>query len=120
MFKKRIQSFIYAFQGVQFLLKSQVHAKIHLFFTIAVFSVSIYFQVTLLEWMILLFCIAMVWSLEAMNTAVEQVVDLVSPNYHEKAKQAKDVAAAAVLIAAFFSVIIGLIIFIPYCLASFF
>lgn len=116
MFKRRIQSFIYAFQGIQFLLKSQVHAKIHLVFTIAVISSSIYFQVTLLEWMILLLCIATVWGLEAVNTAIEQVVDLVSPNYHEKAKRAKDVAAAAVLIAAFFSSIIGLIIFIPYCL----
>ncbi len=114
MFKKRFQSFYYAFQGLLFLFHSQFHAKIHFIFTIAVIFVGFYFSITKTEWLILLICIASVWSLEAVNTAIEQVVDLVTPNYHEKAKNAKDVAAAAVLIAAIFSAIIGFLIFVPY------
>ncbi len=114
MFKKRIQSFIFAFQGLKFLFKTQFHAKIHFVFTLAVIIAGLYFSITKTEWLILLICIASIWSLEAVNTAIEQIVDLVSPNYHEKAKNAKDVAAAAVLIAAIFSAIIGLMILFPY------
>lgn len=114
MLKKRIKSFIFALQGIQFLFQSQVHAKVHLFFSIAVITSGLYFQVTLTEWLFLLLCIGSVWSLEAINTAIEQIVDWVSPEYHEKAKNAKDLAAAAVLIAAITSSIIGFSIFIPY------
>ncbi len=114
MFKNRLRSFYYAFQGLWFLFLSQTHAKIHFAFTIIVVMLGYYLGVTKTEWIILLFCIGIIWSLEAMNTAVEQIVDLVSPNYHEKAKNAKDVAASAVLIAAMICAFIGMLIFIPY------
>ncbi|GED20300.1 hypothetical protein KGI01_20410 [Kurthia gibsonii] len=65
------------------------------------------------EWTILLFVIAAVLSLEMTNSAIERVVDLVTDEFHPLAKRAKDLAAGAVLIAAIFSVIIGLIIFLP-------
>jgi diacylglycerol kinase len=114
MLKKRMKSLVYALQGIQFLFLSQFHAKIHLFFSIAVITAGWYFQVSLTEWLFLLLCIGSVWSLEALNTAIEQIVDFVSPEYHEKAKNAKDLAAGAVLIAAIISSIIGFSIFIPH------
>lgn len=65
------------------------------------------------EWMALLFCFALVFSLEAVNTALEIDMDLTSPGYHPHARDTKDVAAGAVLLAVFFSAAIGLIIFVP-------
>jgi len=71
------------------------------------------FQLTTVEWCIVLLCIAGVLSLELLNSAIEQIVDLISPDYSLFAKQVKDMAAGAVLIGAVVSAIIGLIIFIP-------
>lgn len=114
MFRKRIKSFYYAFQGIQFLFHSQFHSKIHLFFTFAVIFNGLFFKVTKVEWLILFLCVGMVWSLEALNTAVEKIVDLITLESHPKAKHAKDVAAGAVLITSIISAIIGFWIFIPY------
>ncbi len=119
MIKKRLKSFYFAFQGLKFLLFSQFHAKIHFFFTIIVALCGLYFRISQTEWFILLFCIGWVWCLEAVNTAIEQILNFVSPEYHENTKNAKDLGAAAVLIAAIFSAIIGTWIFIPYLLSSF-
>lgn len=66
------------------------------------------------EWAIILLCCAGVITLEMVNTAIEYIVDLVSPSYHELAKKAKDVAAGAVLFAALFAAAVGLVIFIPH------
>jgi len=65
------------------------------------------------EWYIVLLLIALMFALEMINTAIERVVDLASPNFHPLAKQAKDIAAGAVLVFALFSAIIGLLIFLP-------
>ncbi|MDB5327334.1 MAG: diacylglycerol kinase [Phycisphaerales bacterium] len=70
-----------------------------------------------IEWIILIGTILLVLSLEAMNCAVERVVDLASPDYHELAKQAKDLAAGAVLIASIGSVVIGAMLFVPKIIA---
>ena len=71
------------------------------------------FQICLIEWCILLLCMALVTSLELMNTALEEAVNLASPGIHPLAKVSKDVAAGSVLLSAIFSAIIGLIIFVP-------
>ena len=71
------------------------------------------FHLSITEWLICILLFALVISLELVNTAIEAVVDLCSPDYHELAKYAKDVAAGSVLISAIASVVIGLIIFIP-------
>lgn len=119
MFQKRIQSFKVAFRGLYDLWHTQFHSKIHLLVSILVVLSGMYFHISKTEWLISLICIGWVWSMEAMNTAIEKVVDLVSPEYHEFARMAKDVAAGAVLISAIISAIIGLLIFVPYLAASF-
>lgn len=111
MIRKRIQSFAHAFAGVFVLMKTQANAWIHLLATIVVVSAGIAFEVSRLEWCVLVLSMAMVWVAEAINTAIEFAIDLVSPEYHELAKKSKDVAAGAVLLAAFASVAVGALIF---------
>ncbi|MGZ5243321.1 MAG: diacylglycerol kinase family protein [Bacteroidia bacterium] len=110
---KRANSFVYAFKGIFSLLGTQPNAVIHLVATVIVISFGFYFDLAKWEWITIVLCIALVWIAEALNTAIEFVVNLVSPEYHPLAGKAKDVAAAAVLIAALFSVIVGSIIFLP-------
>jgi diacylglycerol kinase len=117
--KKRAASFQYAFKGLKDLFKSQVNARIHLLVAFFVVIAGIIFHISRMEWIMLVFCIMLVLSLEAVNTAMEYLTDLVSPGYHPLAGKAKDVAAAAVLWAAIGSIIIGGLIFLPKILASF-
>ncbi|RYD78429.1 MAG: diacylglycerol kinase family protein [Sphingobacteriales bacterium] len=114
---KRANSFVYAFKGIFSLIGTQPNAVIHLFATVIVVSFGFYFKLKNWEWCAIIICIALVWIAEALNTAIEFVVNLVSPEYHPLAGKAKDVAAASVLLAAFFAVIVGLIIFGPRFLA---
>ena len=87
--------------------------KIHISVMILVIICGFIFHLSTTEWLICILLFALVISLELVNTAIEAVVDLCSPNYHELAKYAKDVAAGSVLISAIASVVIGLIIFVP-------
>ncbi len=119
MLQKRIKSFGYAFKGIASLFTSQPNARIHAIVLSLVVMAGFYFKVDKTEWLTIVLISALVLSAEAMNTAVEFVVDLVSPDYHPLAGKAKDVAAAAVLLAAFGAVIIGLIIFLPKILLLF-
>jgi diacylglycerol kinase len=111
--KKRILSFKYAIAGVVDLFKTQPNARIHLFFTIIALCLGSYFQLSLLEWALIWLCIGLVFSMEALNTAIEHLTDLVSPEYHPLAGRAKDVAAAAVLLSAIGAIVVGLIVFFP-------
>jgi diacylglycerol kinase len=113
MLRKRIESFGYAFKGIATLFSSQPNARIHAVVLTIVVAFGFYFKIEKTEWLSIVLVAALVLSAEAMNTAVEFVVDLVSPDYHPLAGKAKDVAAAAVLLAAFGAVIVGLIIFAP-------
>jgi len=117
--KKRAASFRYAFRGLIDLFKSQVNARIHGAAVLAVVLAGFYFQISRTEWIAVTLCILLVFSLEAMNTAIEYLTDLVSPDFHPLAGKAKDVAAAAVLLAAFGAVLVGLIIFLPRVLSGF-
>jgi len=110
---KRLNSFRYAFQGLTDLFRSQPNARIHLLATFSVSAAGFYFHLSSIEWSLLVMSIAFVLSAEAMNTALEYLTDLVSPDPHPLAGKAKDVAAAAVLIAAFSAIIVGLILFLP-------
>lgn len=118
MLQKRIQSFKVAFRGLYDLWQSQLHAKIHLVFSIWVICAGFYFHISKTEWLLCLLCMGWVWSMEAINTAIEKAIDLVCPDYHELARMAKDVAAGAVLISAITSAIIGLLVFFPYIISS--
>ncbi|MEH7437465.1 diacylglycerol kinase family protein [Neobacillus drentensis] len=107
-------SFSYAVTGILTALLSERNMRIHLISSIVVFLLSIYFSITKMELIVILFAIGGMFSLELINTAIERVVDLVTKEYHPLAKQAKDIAAGAVFLYAVLSVIVGSIIFIPY------
>lgn len=114
--KKRIKSFGYAFKGIASLLKKEHNAWIHCLAIVVVTSLGFYFHITPTEWCIVLLCFGMVLAAEGFNTAIERLVDLISPERHPVAGDVKDVAAGAVLICAIAAAIIGCIIFLPYLL----
>lgn len=113
MLKKRIKSFGYAFKGIATLFSTQPNAWIHLTALIVVFAAGLFFKLNTTEWCLIALTSASVLAAEAMNTAIEFVVDLVSPQYHDLAGKAKDVAAAAVLLTAFGAIVVGFLIFFP-------
>ncbi len=109
-----IQSFQNAFLGLIKIIKEERNMKIELIAGALAVFLCFYFQVTKAEFLIVFLCCMVVTSLECVNSALEQVVDLASPEYHLLAGRAKDFAAGAVLISAIFAAIIGGIIFLPY------
>ncbi len=112
-FKSRIRSFRAALAGWWYVIHTQRNAWIHALATVCVLSTAAWLRLSRQEWAIIILTIAMVWTAEFLNTALEAVVDLASPHQHPLAKVGKDVGAAAVLISAMSSVIIGLIILGP-------
>ena len=112
----RWRSIGFAWAGIRYLLASQPNARIHAAATVAVVCLGFYLQVSRLEWVALVVAIALVWVAEALNTGIERVVDLASPAQHPIAAQAKDVAAAGVLLASVAAVVIGLLVFVPQLL----
>lgn len=102
-----------AFMGLRFIFISERNAKIHLVATILVIIAAIFFKITKFDWLAIVFAIGFVWVSESLNTAIEKITDLASPEYHELARITKDTAAAAVLLASITSAIIGFIVFIP-------
>lgn len=118
--KKRASSFRYAINGLIDLFQTQPNARIHLVAAGLVVFAGFYLQVGWTEWMVLTFCIALVLSLEAMNTAIEHLTDFVSPEYHPLAGKAKDVAAASVLLASIGAAVVGGIIFLPRLWGAFY
>lgn len=111
--QKRIKSFGYAINGIRLLFSSQANARIHLFVALTVLFAGWLCHISSAEWLTIVVCISVVIGMEAMNTAVEWLTDLVSPEYHPLAGKVKDAAAAAVLITVIGAVVAGLIIFIP-------
>lgn len=109
----RIKSFKYAFEGWWWVLKTQHNAWIHALFTVPVFAIGFWVGLSRVEWAIIILTTMAVWMAEFMNTAIEAVVDMASPEFHPLAKVAKDVAAAAVLLGAIGAVFIGLLILGP-------
>ena len=111
--KSRIKSFGFAFRGIFTAFKSGYNLWIQSFVGLLVILAGIWLEVNKIEWLILLICIGMVLSAEIVNTAIENLVDLVSPDYNKKAGQVKDLAAGAVLVLSITAAVIGLLIFIP-------
>jgi diacylglycerol kinase (ATP) len=109
----RIVAFRYAFQGWYYVLRTQRNAWIHSVIAAAVMIVGLWLGLPARDWAVLVLTIAMVFAAEFINTAIEAVVDLASPETHPLAKIGKDVGAAAVLVAAIASVLIGLLILGP-------
>ena len=113
----RMKSIGYALAGIATMLRTQHNAWLHLAATLAVVLAALGLGVSAGEWMALILAIVIVWSAEALNTAFERLCDVAHPDFHPLVKQAKDVAAAAVLIAAAGAVAVGLIIFGPRLVA---
>ena len=111
--KNIMKSFKYAFEGIFTSLKAEKNMKIHFIIMLLVIILGIMLKISSVEWIICIILFGFVISLELVNTAIENTVDLITQEKHPKAKIAKDVAAGAVLIAAITAAIIGLIIFVP-------
>lgn len=110
---KRIASFAYAFKGVLTLVRGEHNAWIHLLATVAVVSAGLWFDVSRMEWVALVICVAMVWTAEALNTAIEYLADAISRDFNEKLGHAKDTAAAGVLLSAIAALLVAGLIFGP-------
>lgn len=116
---KRAKSFVHAGRGVGLFLKTTHNSWIQIvLFCLAIF-LGYYFSITETQWIFLMLTGGFVFSAEAFNTAIEIDIDLTSPEYHLYARNAKDVAAGAVLIASVTSAIIGVIIFLPHIVSLF-
>jgi diacylglycerol kinase len=121
--QKRKTGFIYsaqhAFRGCRMLFGSERNAKIHLCVFVLVVAAGFWLNINKTEWMVILVASGVVIAAEAMNTAIEETIDLLHPHEHEKAGRIKDIAAGAVLIVTCAAIICGVIIFYPKISAFF-
>ncbi len=109
---QEIQSFGYAIKGFLTSVKRDRHFRFHVFASIAVIAAGFYLEVTKAEWLILIICIAMVFAMELLNSAIETLTDMVSPEWNVHAGRVKDISAAAVLVCSIASAIIALLVFV--------
>ena len=112
----RLRSFGHALRGLKLLLQTQHNARIHAGATVLVVAVGVQFEISPAEWALITLAVVCVWATEALNTSIEFLVDLVSPELHPLAAKVKDVAAGAVLVAAIGSLIVGFLVFGPHIL----
>ncbi|HEY4513503.1 MAG TPA: diacylglycerol kinase family protein [Candidatus Paceibacterota bacterium] len=110
---KTMEKFKNAFRGLKVFWMTTKNLLTHGIVALIVVVLGFYFDVSSLEWIALVFSISFVFVTEALNTAIEIDIDLTSPEYHPYARDTKDVAAAAVLLAVFTAILVGLIIFLP-------
>ena len=110
----RARSFVFAFRGIGVMLVSQHNAWIHAAATVVVLVAGFAFGLSAAEWCWIVLSVVAVWTAEAINTAFEFLADVAHPDFHPLVERAKDVAAAAVLIAAGGSVAIALLVFGPH------
>ncbi len=108
-----VKSFRYAGNGVKVAFKNEPNFRVHVVFAVVSILLAFYFQFSATKFAILVLTVMLVIILELINTAIEKVVDKISPHYSPLAKIAKDVSAAAVLIAAIGAILIGLLLFAP-------
>jgi diacylglycerol kinase len=106
-------SFGNAFNGLRYALQTQRNARIHLSVTLVVLAAGLWLGLNLVEWCLIILSIGMVWMAELSNTVLENVVDLLSPDYHMLAKAAKDVKAGVVVMASLSAVLVGVLVFGP-------
>lgn len=110
---KFLRSVGIALSGIRFAIRTQRHMQIHCAAAVIVIGLGLLLSLSAMEWALILFAIALVISLELVNTAIEQAVDLASPELHPIAKAAKDTAAGAVLAGTFGAIAIGIIVIGP-------
>jgi diacylglycerol kinase len=112
-FYSRIQAFQHAFAGWWFVIRTQRNAWIHAVISVLVILLGLWLKLGFRDWAVIILTISLVWTAEFLNTALEAVVDLASPQQHPLARIGKDVGAAAVMITAMASVVIGLLVLGP-------
>ena len=110
---KLFKSFSHAYHGLKVSLKEEQNLRLEFIAAFAAILIGIYLRLSYFEWIVLFITVGLVIGAELFNTALEKVVDLVSPEIHPLAKKAKDAAAAAVLIFSIMAVIVGLFLFVP-------
>jgi undecaprenol kinase len=108
-----IETFKFAFEGIRTAFIQEKNLRFHTFFSVFVILLASFLSLTVLEWILILIAIGGMLVLELINSAIERVVDLITTDYHPLAKQAKDIAAGAVLIYALLSIVIGILILLP-------
>ena len=108
-----VKSFKFAADGIKEAFQSEKNMKVHSLLMVLAIALGIVLKLSSVEWAILTITIGLVLISEFINTSLEQIVDLVSPEKQEKAKIAKDVAAAGVLVSAIVEVLIGALLFLP-------
>lgn len=116
-FARRMASIGHAFRGLAFAIRSETHVRIDLVATVAVIAAGLYFELTTNEWCSIALAIGLVIALEILNTAIERLVDIVSPEHNAAAGRVKDIAAGATLVAAGCSAVVGVLIFGPRLLS---
>jgi len=112
--RNRLKSIGFACSGIIQFFITETHAKIHAVSAIMAVCLSYYLGITVMEWLLIILAIGMVIISEMINTAIEKLVDMVSPDFNKNAEFIKDVAAGAVLVAAIIALLIGGIVFIKY------
>lgn len=111
--KKFFRGFVFAFNGIKYTFKTQLNFRVHCFVAIVLAGLCFYLELSVAEWLWIIAAMAIVLMAELANTAVEILVDMISPEYNFKAGLVKDIAAAVVLIAAVMALIIGILILLP-------
>lgn len=119
-FRERLRSFAFAFNGVKILVREEHNSRIHFVSALCVIIAGVFFKISALEWILILFAIGLVIILEIVNSSIENIADFISEEKHDSIKKIKDLSAAGVLISSLTSLAIGLIIFLPKFLGKFF
>ncbi|MFC6996541.1 diacylglycerol kinase family protein [Rufibacter roseus] len=113
-FRRRLNSFGYALKGIKAAFRTEFNLRWHCLSTVLVIATGFFLQITRVDWIFVFVAVGLVWMAELFNTAIEVVVNLVSPEPHPLAGKAKDIAAGAVLIISMCAVLIGALVFMPY------
>ncbi|MBF0761318.1 diacylglycerol kinase family protein [Dysgonomonas mossii] len=111
--KKRSKSALYALNGLRVLFLEEHNSRIHIAIVIVVVTAGFLLKISNTEWLVICILIALVFSLEIINSAIENICDYISPQWNEVIKKVEDLAAAAVFVSSVISVICGAIIFLP-------
>ena len=111
--QKRLVGFRYAFNGIRLLLRNEPNALLHLIICICTIIAGFVLNISSMEWVVVVIVCGCVFAAEALNTAIERLADVVSPEYNEAIKKVKDLSAGGVLFMAIAAVVTGVIIFLP-------
>lgn len=112
-FKRLVNSFKYAFEGIVYAFKNEQNLTVHLIAMVLVIIFGFLFKISITEWLVIFLIIGLVIATELINTSIEATIDLITDQTHPLAKIAKDTAAGAVLVFGLTAIVVGLLIFIP-------